>query len=132
MGLSLASRVAILQMISCPENAPCTTLVSFWPCELVRSLVETSSLHRRRPFWAMEVHQLLECPGGTIVIYFHALIHKNQRFLPLVQIQPQTMTDFGCWRGAWSVCRPDPIVLGLTLTRFQFKVSNPESLKYYF
>ncbi|GFX58802.1 hypothetical protein TNCV_805061 [Trichonephila clavipes] len=34
-------------MISCLENSPCTTLVSFWPCKLLQSLVEASNLHFR-------------------------------------------------------------------------------------
>ncbi|GFT18061.1 uncharacterized protein TNCV_4837961 [Trichonephila clavipes] len=61
---------------------------------------------------------------------------KTKSVLPLAQIPPQTMTDFGYWqcsigacRGAWSVRTPDSIFWGvmILLSRKELLTSKKES-----
>ncbi|GFS94778.1 uncharacterized protein TNCV_4456601 [Trichonephila clavipes] len=59
---------------------------------------------------------------------------KTKSVMPLAQILPQTMTDFGYWfnncRGAWSFHAPDSIVLGVMnlLNRTELLISEKDYL----
>ena len=88
--------------------------------KLVRSLVETISLHCRRVFWQKEIQQFLECPASAPFDFCHCL-HPQKITLPLAQIQPYAMTNFGFWwhstiaDGLGGVYRTHPIYLGFMI-----------------
>lgn len=121
-------------MISCLENASCTILVSFWPCELVWSFIEMPSLHSQHSFWPMEVQQLLKYLAGKLFlfIYFNALIHKKQRcFVTCTNSIPDhdqlwILAMFNNCQGTWS----GPIILGVVslLDGKELLISKNESL----
>ncbi|GBN26909.1 hypothetical protein AVEN_170184-1 [Araneus ventricosus] len=110
----LVSRVAILLMIPYPGNASCTTLVSVWTCEMVRSLVETSSLHCQVLFGPRKNQRCIAACANS------APDHDRLWMLAM----------FDNYRGTWSIYRPDHIVLGVMslLDGKELLISEKESL----
>ncbi|GFU21757.1 uncharacterized protein TNCV_3123471 [Trichonephila clavipes] len=133
-----ASRVVVLQMISCLENSPCTTLVSFQSSKLVpcKFLLKRPICIYEKLLVPRKYNSFNNVPLVYFLIDFNALFHKNQRCFATFS-NSATNHDrlwilgmFTYWKGAWSVHTPDSIVLGVIklLNRKELLINEKESL----
>ena len=86
--------MANLQKVSCLENSFCTTLVSFWLCEVVLKL----SVYIAEVFFGPQKYNFQNILSVHLLIYFYVrILKKRGGVLPLVQIMTQTIFDVKFW-----------------------------------